>query len=121
MSEPKMTAAELRAATRRAISTLTTLTVGTMRRNACWDAVEAVIDAEIAAARPQWQPIETAPKDESAIQGGCWAGRRWLCATVFWHQDYPGWYLAYTGLSRDRISFQPTHWMPLPTAPEEPR
>ena len=56
----------------------------------------------------EWQPIETAPKDESIIlvystEDG-WAVATWNDGN--WWTD-GGW------------SHYPTHWMPLPPAPEQ--
>lgn len=61
-------------------------------------------------AAPQWQPIETAPKDGSEIllcsKKGRIANGVWMTAT-----DRVGaWLWPY-------IKVEPTHWMPLPAAP----
>jgi hypothetical protein len=70
---------------------------------------------------PQWLPIETAPKDGSAILvfPGVWSGIP--CGIAGWDEDQyakkprPYWrridVLGRTSLSRDN---PPTHWMPLP-------
>ena len=81
-------------------------------------AVEALMERLIAqekkAAAPTtpsfgvWQPIETAPKDGSKVLIGwsCNGSRRlaW-CISEKWQNEY-------------RAYSQPTHWMPLPPAPQ---
>lgn len=58
---------------------------------------------------PSWQPIETAPKDDSLIIG-CWMpkGKRKI---VHYAGDNTGWW------SGDFQVHEPTHWMPLPQPP----
>jgi hypothetical protein len=71
-----------------------------------------------------WQPIETAPKDGSAIVIYC--PRRGVCAPAHWDdckyatKPRPYWrhfgeYL--WGVAETRRD-QPTHWMPIPAHPE---
>lgn len=84
-------------------------------------------DAEIARLKAlhEWQPIETAPKDETEILAVCtigkpdysivyWTGRVWramsdgvLCIE---YQDYGG---------TDYLEPHVTHWLPLPSPPTE--
>lgn len=79
-------------------------------------------------ALPQWQPIETAPKDGTHILVWthasvttyvvCWADaakgiRKYLTAESGAER---GWHLAWDGTLFDR-EHEPTHWMPLPAAP----
>ena len=61
---------------------------------------------------PQWQPIETAPKDGTVVllgradyypKSGYWVEHEF--------QDWWGW-------DRDRAC-PPTHWMPLPEPPQD--
>lgn len=57
-----------------------------------------------------WRPIETAPRDGTEIL--CWCpgiGERVLCF------DAGCWVLAGGDYAND---YEPTHWMPLPPAPE---
>ena len=65
-------------------------------------------------ARPdavQWQPIETCPKDGSSFLA--WKAGRFNCVDhVVW---YAGTVLQPSNEQRDAI----THWMPLPTRPDE--
>lgn len=68
-----------------------------------------------AAERERWQPIETAPKDETHIIAVDTKGDQWL---VYWrganhlpHQDKPGWF---QGIWRIK---ELTHWMPLRKSP----
>lgn len=60
----------------------------------------------------EWQPIETAPKDGTAIL--VWTGRRCTCAN--WsNRQFKRWN---NGWDHDRNGFiDPTHWMPLPEPP----
>jgi hypothetical protein len=67
-----------------------------------------------------WQPIKTAPRDGTDIlvcmthnlPDGEWETIQW----VDWARDTIEW-----PIFRDRIDipFPPTHWMPLPDAPQE--
>ena len=72
---------------------------------------------------PEWQPIETAPKDGTRVilgnKYGVWMGE--FCDTYqAGHEPQSPWQSVL--LNHDRISKQrsyfPTHWMPLPAAPE---
>ena len=56
-----------------------------------------------------WQPIETAPKDGTAIIGG--ASVAYVC---WWKENR--WEFFNDGKGNS-YSFAPTHWMPLPAAP----
>lgn len=77
-----------------------------------------------------WQPIETAPKDGTAID--LWAGRRifdarWRCDSWV-HADDPECYTWWApepepfgcGVEweEQRIGVEPTHWMHVPARPE---
>jgi hypothetical protein len=57
---------------------------------------------------PEWQPIETAPKDDM-IEVLTWNGTSVAVATWAWD-----WKWQTSGLP----AFEPTHWMPLPEPPE---
>jgi hypothetical protein len=76
-----------------------------------------IIEAAIAeSARAQWLPIATAPKDGSPVLlfGRSDSGQR----RAVGHYDAkprPGGY----GPWHWGITFQPTHWMPLPQPPKE--
>lgn len=73
-------------------------------------------------AAPQWQPIETAPKDGTRIliyqPDGQWKSRRdrrlEYIDVAYWHTpgnpEHPGFW---TG----GLTYRPTHWMPLPEPP----
>lgn len=70
---------------------------------------------------PQWQPIETAPKDGTRIHA--WNGD--YQTTIYWYRApkppyQPGW-AQVQGL-RDEFyddgMWNPTHWMPLPAPPK---
>lgn len=60
----------------------------------------------------EWQPIETAPKDGTAIILSAYSGA--LDRMVSWDGRWSDWGGVWT--HHGRIS-QPTHWMPLPTPP----
>lgn len=73
----------------------------------------------------EWQPIETAPKDEGKLL--LWWPGPWTPQPMIgeWDPDKyaakprPYWHRAdgrLVGVS-DTRKFQPTHWMPLPSAP----
>ena len=80
-----------------------------------------------------WQPIETAPKDGTAVLL-CWA-RSADGAPIDWRQDPEtagvfvqvaswwagdGEWIVYCSMVRDpSLHFEPTHWMPLPPPPEQ--
>lgn len=71
-----------------------------------------------------WQPIETAPRlPRQGVVAGDYApvlvgrGTMKYPVVAFQHEDFEGsleWYLALQGTP---LSFQPTHWMPLPAPP----
>ena len=61
-----------------------------------------------------WQPIETAPRD------GAWLlacrffdGGSFVTRVVHWSDDFDEWMV-----SHDGFFTAPTHWMPLPEAPQ---
>lgn len=86
----------------------------------------AILDRAAVVAAMKWQPIETAPKDGTRILG-------WIpdldvdfpyidipgAATISWDQVYSCWEVdpaetwEYSPEKRN-----PTHWMPLPEAPD---
>ena len=79
----------------------------------------AAIRASGWAVVPGWQPIETAPTDETALilwpytHSEIFAGTGPQEVVVgFWSENY-GWYNP-----EERKTFEPTHWMSLPAAPE---
>ena len=59
----------------------------------------------------EWEPIETAPKDEAAILGFA-DGEM---TTVAWNQGY--WSLCVPGAYAEDGEWWPTHWMKLPVPP----
>ena len=59
-----------------------------------------------------WLPIETAPKDGTAILGW-WDGE---CMIVDWCVVVERWGSTHDG--EDMFEPEPTHWMPLPDGPE---
>ena len=64
----------------------------------------------------EWQPIETAPRDGTTVFGeSAKMGQRGM---VHWNE---GEWEMVNGLTNTPmgIGFYPTHWMPLPDAPEQ--
>ena len=67
----------------------------------------------------EWQPMETAPRDGTAILGCVKEG----ITSIKWMEwDFDGcdgWYLSIPGAyaSNDEAN-NPTHWMPLPDSPK---
>jgi hypothetical protein len=59
-----------------------------------------------------WQPINTAPKDEDIWLLGCVAGSK-LPAPMSYDPD-DGWF-PLNGIFKN---WKPTHWMPIPTPPK---
>ena len=61
----------------------------------------------------EWQPIETAPKDESEVllwDDGVELGR--------WYENPHPWNSGNWWIQGGQVTAtNPTHWMPLPTAP----
>lgn len=90
-----------------------------------WKALQArAALAAAPAAAPAWQPIETAPKDGTAIllgsRGGSWIGK-WLPVYVSGYRPDNPW--SSLMLNHDHMGEKwcvPTHWMPLPGAPGFP-
>lgn len=81
---------------------------------------------------PQWQPIETAPKDGTEIIGAfyrdygggstssygpwtvAWDGKKWRSS---WDKAEVVEYMSDFGTEYKEPDIQPTHWMPLPNPP----
>lgn len=65
-----------------------------------------------------WRPIETAPKDGTHVD--LWAGEervadcRWNISRRRW--EHWGWG-DYDGMDMVKVDFEPTHWIPIPSAP----
>lgn len=73
----------------------------------------------------EWQPIETAPKDGAAVLvtngGGVWIAKHKAVYQSGYKPDNPWFCLM---LNKDHIPPKlrrgcPTHWMPLPSLPDE--
>lgn len=64
----------------------------------------------------KWQPIETAPKDKRVL---VWSGQEIYAAHWARHMttDDEAWVVAQWGEEGDQALVKPTHWMPLPEAP----
>jgi hypothetical protein len=64
-----------------------------------------------------WQPIETAPKDETTIVATRNEVGHRSYTLIFWSIVDHEW-AGYTAEDEKRlVKFQPTHWMPLPEPP----
>lgn len=75
-----------------------------------------LISPIITALTPNWQPIETAPKDTVTEVLG-WDGHDML--VTYWFQRPSGRAGWYQGEDRYETFFwEPTHWLPLPSPPE---
>ena len=75
------------------------------------DEMRAVLEAAL----PQWQPIETAPKDGSSFLA-CNGNWQTVCA---WHRHHHCWVSNGPFYARYDPDEQPTHWMPLPRSVDE--
>ena len=68
----------------------------------------------------EWQPIDTAPKDGTAIliwpAKSSFTGDDTISYVVRWNDWKQGWIEA-SGEEYD--TFYPTHWMPLPAPPKK--
>jgi hypothetical protein len=115
MSEPAKDEAELIA---QITDTLSSNSLGFTHRGQAVRAI-ATIRAAGWAVVPGWQPIETALTDETAIilwpyvQSGIFSGNAPQEVVVGFYSENYGWYNP-----EERKVFEPTHWMPLPAAPE---
>jgi hypothetical protein len=68
-----------------------------------------------------WQPIESAPKDGTAILGAAKDREVWAQTTVRWENDGDGyWGLVEIGANAEDSEWWPTHWLPLPEPPAKP-
>jgi len=69
---------------------------------------------------PSWQPIDTAPKDGTAIllwpygHFEFWNGAAEAEVVLGYCTEDEEWFNP-----EARLSFKPTHWMPLPEPPED--
>ena len=74
-----------------------------------------VTQAKPEQAAQQWMPIETAPKDGTAVLVA--EGRFIYC--VEWNDEFEWWAVDDNKLGPFRLrGAAPTHWMPLPAAPQ---
>lgn len=85
--------------------------------------VERIAAALRSAQGPQWQPIETAPRDGTRIMvanaHGAWMAE-WRQVYVSGYQPENPWFSAMLNkdhIAREHRHVRPTHWMPLPAAP----
>ena len=81
----------------------------------------AALDPRAEAQVPEWQPIETAPKElGKRILGlkDCGEGTLTSISIVFWLNDGE-WYINDCApRTAEGFGYRVTHWMPLPAAPE---
>jgi hypothetical protein len=88
------------------------------------------------ASEPHWQPIETAPKDGTVIDlwingsrtpDAYWGRPDHTCGEAGRYCDccptYDGWvdstFMHYLNGDDGMLGHEPTHWMPLPPAPQD--
>lgn len=66
----------------------------------------------------RWQPIETAPNDGTYVLIGWFEfpGQRHM-EVAFWHGTHKAWCQSH-GLFTTDPNWQPTHWRPLPSPPD---
>ena len=79
-----------------------------------WNAWQAAWNHRTA---PEWQPIETAPKDGSEVVGYC-PEMFGPCISTYLG-DESGWFVdasSQDGMGFDNVNL--THWMPLPAEPK---
>lgn len=97
----------------------------TVNHTACTVIIDYLAERGLLGGVPAWQPIETAPKDETEILILC----RNMVYIVRWSEEcehgslekYPGWQLFVCDDGYYSIGFkyeEPTHWMPLPATPK---
>lgn len=69
--------------------------------------------------RREWQPIETAPKDDTRIDVCNQYGDR--TTDVRWRDGaWRHWWLGgFDGMEWVKLSIPPTHWMPVPVPPAD--
>ena len=68
----------------------------------------------------EWQPISTAPLDGTEFDVWCpEPGGGYRVANAYWSTVDAKWQWQGQG-DRMQWAHQPTHWMPLPTPPEQP-
>lgn len=80
------------------------------------DALVIIRAALTAAKAGGWMPIETAPKDGTAVLVS--EGR--FCSCVEWNEEFDWWAVDDNKLGPFRLrGAAPTHWQPLPTPPKE--
>ena len=72
----------------------------------------------------EWQPIETAPKDGTTIlvangnEGG-YDTEPFQIGSASWDKSYSGFHWLSNACCDGVSYYVPTHWMPLPEAPEQ--
>jgi hypothetical protein len=66
----------------------------------------------------EWQLIETAPKDGTPVLG--YHTGKMTMTTVYWGL-WNEWQLVESGTYPEDDDWLPTHWMPLPAPPTEPK
>lgn len=87
-----------------------------------WDYLKIrTLERELAQSREGWQPIETAPKDGTAIivsnDCGSWVAKYWAIYQSGYKADSPWFSLMLNHDHMPRGGGLPTHWQPLPNPP----
>lgn len=80
-----------------------------------WEAEVRALRAEL---RAGWQPIETAPEDGTIILAYRAANPVAVHTFIFWDCHEEQWCGRGANDELLLVKYQPTHWMPLPPAPE---
>lgn len=67
----------------------------------------------------EWKPIETAPKDGTAVLAYQPVGAmNWVVAPMYWPAHGQEWLLVAYHEMNTEFSMHPTHWMELPEPPK---
>ena len=77
------------------------------------DRAEGVAALQQAGKPVAWRPIESAPKDGTCLL----VGHEKAVFSAWWSEEDAGWVDGATDLYGDHRTYDPTHWMPLPSSP----
>ena len=79
-----------------------------------WEPFDKAVDA------PEWQPIETAPKDGTRVLIAFQSIGQWVILSAYWNTREDVWTddAVVSFGYEETAEYEPTHWMPLPKPPE---